>query len=156
MRFSAPQTPAIGPYDDLVLQFASLYRDVLRASECADVRLSDLAGGRRYSLENLHAYLALRAHDLRPLQQDLQRLGLASLEHAEPHVLATLRAILTNLYLLGGQRPDPAVPPPSADAFGALEAGFWFTAIAMVLSGLWVALAMDETLAKLNPAEEGV
>lgn len=39
-----------------------------------------------------------------------------------------------------------------ADAFGALESGFWFTAIAMALSGLWVAIAMDETLARLNPA----
>ena len=37
-----------------------------------------------------------------------------------------------------------------ADTFGKLEAGFWFTAIAMALSGLWVALAMDETLARLN------
>lgn len=33
-----------------------------------------------------------------------------------------------------------------ADAFGALEAGFWFTAVTMVLSGAWVAFAMDETL----------
>ena len=39
-----------------------------------------------------------------------------------------------------------------ADAYGLLEAGFWFTAIAMALSGLWVALAMDETLARINPA----
>ena len=38
-----------------------------------------------------------------------------------------------------------------ADAYGALEAGFWFTAIAMTLSGLWVAIAMEETLARLNP-----
>ena len=39
-----------------------------------------------------------------------------------------------------------------ADTFGALEAGFWFTAIAMAISGTWVLIAMDETLAKLNPA----
>jgi MFS family permease len=38
-----------------------------------------------------------------------------------------------------------------ADAFGALEAGFWFTAVAMMVSGLWVALAMDETLAYIDP-----
>ncbi|MDH3350694.1 MAG: MFS transporter [Gammaproteobacteria bacterium] len=38
-----------------------------------------------------------------------------------------------------------------ASTFGALEAGFWFTAMAMALSGLWVAVAMDETLARLNP-----
>jgi len=41
-----------------------------------------------------------------------------------------------------------------ADAFDALEAGFWFTAIAMTLSGLWVAVAMDETLARINPSIE--
>ena len=39
-----------------------------------------------------------------------------------------------------------------ADAYSALEAGFWFTAIAMAVSGTWVLLAMDETLARLNPA----
>ena len=33
-----------------------------------------------------------------------------------------------------------------ADTFGSLEAGFWFTAAAMLLSGLWVAMVMDETL----------
>jgi MFS family permease len=38
-----------------------------------------------------------------------------------------------------------------ADTFGALEAGFWFTAVAMTLSGMWVAIAMDETLARINP-----
>ena len=43
-----------------------------------------------------------------------------------------------------------------ADAFGALEAGFWFTAGAMVLSGLWVAIAMDETLARINPQEDSI
>ncbi len=38
-----------------------------------------------------------------------------------------------------------------ADYFGALEAGFWFTAAAMAASGLWVALAMEETHARINP-----
>jgi MFS family permease len=41
-----------------------------------------------------------------------------------------------------------------ADAFGALEAGFWFTAMAMALSGMWVAMAMDETLARINPRDD--
>ena len=41
-----------------------------------------------------------------------------------------------------------------ADAFGSLESGFWFTAGAMALSGLWVAVAMDETSARHNPASE--
>jgi MFS family permease len=38
-----------------------------------------------------------------------------------------------------------------AESFGALEAGFWFTAFAMAVSGLWVAMAMEETLARINP-----
>lgn len=33
-----------------------------------------------------------------------------------------------------------------ADAYTSLEAGFWFTAIAMLVSGLWVAIGMKETL----------
>ena len=37
-----------------------------------------------------------------------------------------------------------------ADAFGGVEAGFWFTAAAMVVSGLWVAVFADETLAREN------
>jgi MFS family permease len=40
-----------------------------------------------------------------------------------------------------------------ADATGMLESGFWFTSAAMALSGLWVALAMEETLARINPAK---
>ena len=40
-----------------------------------------------------------------------------------------------------------------ADRFGALEAGFWFTTVAMLLSGAWVAFAMEETLAKINPRQ---
>lgn len=41
-----------------------------------------------------------------------------------------------------------------ADASGALEAGFWFTALAMAGSGLWLWLAMEETHPRLNPAPE--
>jgi MFS family permease len=43
-----------------------------------------------------------------------------------------------------------------ADRFGSLESGFWFTSGAMVLSGLWVALAMEETLPRLNPRTASV
>jgi MFS family permease len=41
-----------------------------------------------------------------------------------------------------------------AEAFGTIEAGFWFAAISMGLSGFWVAIAMDETLASINPADD--
>ncbi|HQT00649.1 MAG: MFS transporter [Hydrogenophilales bacterium 16-64-46] len=39
-----------------------------------------------------------------------------------------------------------------ASAFGRIEAGFWFTAVAMFVSGLVVLLACEETHPRLNPA----
>ena len=117
MGLSVTRAPPAGPYGERVLQFAALCREIRRASECADVRLRKLTAGRRQSLENLHAYLALRAHDLRPLQQALDRLGLAACEHVEAHVLSTLDTILANLLLLDGQQPDSALLPPGNSAF---------------------------------------
>jgi len=40
-----------------------------------------------------------------------------------------------------------------ATVFGGLEAGFWFTAGAMFLSGLWLQLFCEETHPRLNPAQ---
>lgn len=61
----------------------------------------------RDSARNLLHYLALRRHDLRPLQRRLARLGLSSLGRAESHVLATVDAVLRLLRLATGQ-PTPA------------------------------------------------
>ncbi len=41
-----------------------------------------------------------------------------------------------------------------AALFGGIEAGFWFTAAAMFVSGLIVLLACDETHPRLNPARD--
>lgn len=38
-----------------------------------------------------------------------------------------------------------------ADAAGLLEAGFWFTGVAMGVSGLWLVLGMEETHPRLFP-----
>ncbi|MEE8501847.1 MAG: hypothetical protein V3S23_03945, partial [Kiloniellales bacterium] len=39
-----------------------------------------------------------------------------------------------------------------AQVSGSVEAGFWFTAAAMGLSGLWVLVAAEETHPRLAPA----
>ena len=39
-----------------------------------------------------------------------------------------------------------------ADATGMLEAGFWFTGLAMAGSGVWLIFGMDETHPRFNPA----
>lgn len=41
-----------------------------------------------------------------------------------------------------------------ADITNNIETGFWFTAIAMGLSGLWVALVAEETHPRINPAND--
>ncbi|MDX1782334.1 MAG: MFS transporter [Thalassovita sp.] len=41
-----------------------------------------------------------------------------------------------------------------AEATGMIAAGFWFVGGAMALSGLWLALAMEETHPRLNPAKD--
>lgn len=57
----------------------------------------------RPSAENLADYLALRNHDLRPLQRSLMPLGLSSLGRLESRVLPTLDAVRSALAALGGQ-----------------------------------------------------
>ncbi len=62
------------------------------------------------SAENLIHYLALRRHDIRPLQEQLAALGLSSLGRTESHVLAGVNAVLTILQQLAHRRADVAAP----------------------------------------------
>jgi pyruvate kinase len=71
------------------------------------------------SAENLAAYLALRRHDLRPLQHDLMELGLSSLGRLESRVMETLAAVRTALAALSGKAPSP---PAAQSGFFAGEA----------------------------------
>ncbi len=67
----------------------------------------------RASARNLIHYLAVRQHDIRPLQKDLARLGLSSLGRMESHVRATLAAVFRALAALS---PEPVeVPQVSPD-----------------------------------------
>jgi len=81
------------------------------------------------SAYNLVHYLAVRRHDVRALQDELERLGLSSLGRMEAHVMASLQAVLEVLYVLRNQ-PVPAeivAQPPvvfdSGDALLAEHAG---------------------------------
>ena len=60
--------------------------------------------GRVYlrSAANLAAYIALRRHDLRPIQGNLAALGLSSLGRCEGHVVAALDAVMHALRLIQG------------------------------------------------------
>ena len=66
----------------------------------------------REGARNLLHYLSVRQQDIRPLQRDLHSLGLSSLGNLEPHVLASLNAVIGNLERLAGkQSGDTPVPP---------------------------------------------
>lgn len=67
------------------------------------------------SLVNLAHYLALRHHDIRPLQRRLMTLGLSSLGRLESRVIPTLDAVVSVLAVLSGD--SAAYDTPSAAAF---------------------------------------
>lgn len=62
------------------------------------------------SERNLLHYLALRQHDIRPLQEELASLGLSSLGRTESNVLASLNAVLAILYRISSSKPPEALP----------------------------------------------
>jgi pyruvate kinase len=86
----------------------------LLLSEMVELETSGLAGAtelhpdHRASARNLMDYLALRRHDIRPLQSKLAGLGLSSLGRTEPQVLSSLLAVLNVLHKLAGS--DPVAP----------------------------------------------
>ncbi len=106
MRFTAQTPPTVDACDDLIRQMESLRRSIEQQTEPEKATLADLSSERLASAENLLHYLALRNSDLRPLQDRLARLGLSSLGRAEAHVLATIDAVLHNLYLMSARQPD--------------------------------------------------
>ncbi|WP_341892566.1 pyruvate kinase [Variovorax sp. YR752] len=73
---------------------------------------------RQASARNLAHYLALRATDVRDLQERLARLGLSSLGRGESHVLANLDKVLGLLHVLTG-RPWEAQADAEPAGFGS-------------------------------------
>jgi len=100
------QSPTPCSIDEVVKQVESLRRAIEEQAELYSDTLLELPPERIASAQNLLHYLALRQEDIRPLQDKLTQLGLSSLGRVEPHVLATIDAVLRNLYLLSEQAVD--------------------------------------------------
>lgn len=97
--------------DEQQQQFATLYkalkqirRETAKATASTS-SLAPIAATHQKGAKNLLHYLALRRHDLRPLQTQLVELGLTSLGQVESHVLASLDNVLYLLKLLT-HKPD--------------------------------------------------
>ena len=104
-----PQQPA--DYEDLINQLLSIRDDLLSMQGLHLSHSKQLD-----STRNLLYYLALRSHDLRPLQMKLAQMGLSSLGRAECNVLANLDAVLRLLHQVV-QRPwkPSQLEPPVLD-----------------------------------------
>jgi len=119
MGQTSNRPPPASEQENLARELDALRRDLVLQSEHTRAARVALPAWRQHSAENLVHYMALRNHDLRPLQERLSSLGLSSLGRAEPHVMATLNQVLHNLNCLAGAKP---CPPPSLDVPGLMHA----------------------------------
>lgn len=104
----------------LIRQLESLREELEQQADYGRAIRRELPADQQQSAENLIHYLTLRSRDLRPLQEQLARLGLSSLGRAEPHVMAAINALLHHLYRLNGEQ---SAGPDEADVEGAFDAG---------------------------------
>jgi pyruvate kinase len=88
-------------------ELTEIRADVIAESALSSTGLSTIHPNFQASVRNLLHYLALRRHDLRPLQLQLAAMGLSSLGGAESHVLSALDMVLGVLHRLG-ERPRPS------------------------------------------------
>ena len=88
---------------------AQLRHAALAAEEEFAGLLECAAPESRESARNLVHYLAVRRHDVRPLQDELRALGLSSLGRMEAHVMASLDAVIEAVDAMrGSARPEGA------------------------------------------------
>ena len=90
----------------------ALRDDAIRLEQAHAEEIDLIEPSHRHSARNLLHYLSIRQHDIRDLQQDLSALGLSSLGVIEPHVLASLDAVMSILEDLSGQSMGPLPEPP--------------------------------------------
>jgi pyruvate kinase len=103
--------PGSADIADILKELTAIRADLVAAPALSRPRLDEVHSNCRDSAENFLHYLALRRHDLRPLQLRLAALGLSSLGRAESHVLATIDAVLGVLHRL----TDPSWQPCSEE-----------------------------------------
>lgn len=109
----------------LLDELLQLREDILAETADQEDRIAAADEKFKQSATNLLHYLALRRRDMRVLQRRLTALGLSSLGRAEPHVLATLDAVLRVLVGLTGREWGPERPccdPAAFDTEAALLA----------------------------------
>lgn len=104
------------PTDALFDDMLALRTQIAELGEAMIERFGAAAGRDDPALANLAHYIALRQHDIRPLQRRLMARGLSSLGRLESRVLPTLDAVLGALGFINGN-PAPFPMPDEATFF---------------------------------------
>ena len=106
---------------EILRQLLALRTEVTEVGEMLTNRWRPLVADTSFkqSAWNLAHYLALRRHDLRPLQQALVPLGVSSLGRCEAHVLPTLDAVIATLAAIAGARAASIPKRPPRRSFEA-------------------------------------
>ncbi len=89
-------------YAALAAKVESIRKSLIGLETSCLIAISGVIPEQRESARNLLHYIALRRHDLRPLQSQLSQLGLSSFGRSEAHVLASIDAVLAVLDRLCG------------------------------------------------------
>ena len=92
----------------LIAELSKLRSEMIALENRLAHKTLGLPAEHQHSAKNLIHYLALRKHDIRPLQDELACFGLSSLGRSESRVLSNLDAVLKVLcHLAGRQFPEP-------------------------------------------------
>ena len=103
---------------ELLRQLASLRAEMRDLEASGQIDFTGVHADHRPSATNLLHYLALRRHDIRPLQGQLAALGLSSLGRTEPHVIGAVYAVMNALCRLAGAPENGEGLPDGAPEIG--------------------------------------
>src|SRR5215470_5493 len=101
-----------------IRELSAIHADVLESEERFGEQLRDAHPALRESARNLVHYVALRSHDIRPLQERLATVGLSSLGRTESHVVAGIDAVMRILCQMTAQEWTDSVRHLPAIGFG--------------------------------------
>ncbi len=96
--------------DEPFQEISALRDEMLRMENSFREHTGSLADAHRDGAKNLLHYLALRRHDIRPLQEKLALFGLSSLGRCESRVLANLDAVMNVAANLMGRHSTDSGP----------------------------------------------
>ncbi|MCA9014283.1 MAG: hypothetical protein KDA77_03020 [Planctomycetaceae bacterium] len=122
MEHSTTMTgPTPEDYEPVLKELDSIRSEMVIEAERSRSLLEKVHPCYQESARNLLHYLALRHHDIRPLQLRLAALGLSSLGRAESHVMATVDTVREVLQRLVGHAVEASASEPADINFATGE-----------------------------------